>query len=149
MARKVRHSSLESRTARLKLAVRRKPYPGPKLGRGIHLLYRRNKTNGTWVLKASDHHGKYWTQRVAEADDHDESNGKTILNFFEAQDIAKKLARGGSLPPGWQKKIQPVPVVIEQRLAPLPEGYRRGIYDGAYVVYDSQRGLIVDLFLSF
>ena len=63
--------------------------------------------------------------------------------------LAKKLARGGSLPPGWQKKIQPVPVVIERRLAPLPEGYRRGIYDGAYVVYDSQRGLIVDVFLSF
>ena len=63
--------------------------------------------------------------------------------------LAKKLARGGSLPPGWQKKIQPVPVLIEQRLAPLPVGYSRGIYDGAYIVYDSQRGLIVDLFLSF
>ena len=58
------------------------------------LLYRRNKTNGTWVLKASDGHGAYWTKAIAEADDHDESNGKTILNFFEAQDIAKKLARG-------------------------------------------------------
>ena len=39
--------------------------------------------------------------------------------------LAKKLARGGSLPPGWQKKIRPMPVVIEQRLAPLPYGYRR------------------------
>lgn len=41
MARKVRHSSLENRTGRLKLAVRPKPYNGPKLARGIHLLYRR------------------------------------------------------------------------------------------------------------
>ncbi len=57
-------------------------------------MYRRNKTNGTWVLKASDGHGKYWTKVIAEADDYDESNGKTILNFFEAQDQAKKLARG-------------------------------------------------------
>src|ERR1700682_4970131 len=94
MARKVRHSSLESRTARLKLAVRRKPYPGPSLARGVALLYRRNKTNGTWVLKASDGHGAYWTKAIAEADDHDESNGKTILNFFQAQDVAKKLASG-------------------------------------------------------
>jgi integrase len=93
MARKVRHSSLETRTARLKLTVRRKPYPGPKLARGVALLYRRNKTNGSWVLKASDGHGAYWTKAIAEADDHDESNGKTILNFFEAQDAAKKLAR--------------------------------------------------------
>ncbi|MEH2563507.1 site-specific integrase [Bradyrhizobium sp. AZCC 2289] len=94
MARKHRNSSLESRTARLKLAVRRKPYSGPSLARGVALMYRRNKTNGSWVLKASDGHGAYWTKAIAEADDHDESNGKTILNFFEAQDAAKKLARG-------------------------------------------------------
>ncbi|BBZ97461.1 hypothetical protein BRDID11004_16270 [Bradyrhizobium diazoefficiens] len=94
MARKVRHSSLETRTARLKLAVRRKPYGGPSLARGVALLYRRNRTSGSWVLKASDGHGKYWTKVVAEADDFDESNGKTVLTFFEAQDVAKKLARG-------------------------------------------------------
>ncbi|XIA64699.1 site-specific integrase [Bradyrhizobium sp. TZ2] len=94
MARKVRHSSLETRTARLKLAVRRKPYPGPKLARGVQLMYRRNKTNGSWVLKASNGHGAYWTKAIAEADDFDESNGK-ILTFFDAQDVAKKMARGG------------------------------------------------------
>jgi hypothetical protein len=63
--------------------------------------------------------------------------------------LAKKLARGGSLPPGWQKKIQPVPVVLETRLAPLPPGYARGLLDGVFVVYDSNRGLIVDLVASF
>ena len=63
--------------------------------------------------------------------------------------LQKKLARGGALPPGWQKKIQPVPVVLETRLAPLPYGYRRGILDGAFVVYDSNRGVIVDLVASF
>ena len=95
MARKVRHSSLETRTARLKLAVRRKPYSGPiARARRVSCMYRRNKTNGTWVLKASDGHGAYWTKAIAEADDFDESNGKTILTFFEAQDVAKKLARG-------------------------------------------------------
>lgn len=93
MARRVRHSSLETRTARLKLAVRRKPYSGPSLARGVALLYRRNQTSGSWVLKASDGHGKYWTKAVALADDFDESNGKTVLTFFEAQDVAKKLAR--------------------------------------------------------
>ena len=63
--------------------------------------------------------------------------------------LAKKLRRGGSLPPGWQKKIQPVPVVVEQRLAPVPAGCRRGILDGAFVAYDSNRGLIVDVMASF
>jgi hypothetical protein len=54
MARKVRNSLLESRSARLKLKVRRKPYTGPSLARGVMLLYRRNRTNGTWVVKASN-----------------------------------------------------------------------------------------------
>lgn len=96
MARKVRHTALESRSARLKLQVRRKPYPGPSLARGVSLLYRRNRTNGTWVVKASDGHGAYWTKRIADADDFDEANGKDILTFFEAQDAAKRLARGDS-----------------------------------------------------
>jgi len=63
--------------------------------------------------------------------------------------LQKKLARGGTLPPGWQKKIQPVPVVIEQRLAPVPVGYRRGVYDGAFVVYEPARGVIIDVVVSF
>lgn len=94
MARKVRHSALESRSARLKLQVRRKPYPGPSLARGVSLLYRRNKTNGTWVLKASDGHGAYWTKRIGDADDYADSDGKAVLTFYEAQDVAKRLARG-------------------------------------------------------
>lgn len=94
MARKVRHSALESRSARLKLQARRKPYPGPSLARGVSLLYRRNKTNGTWVLKASDGHGAYWTKRIGDADDYPDSDGKAVLTFYEAQDVAKRLARG-------------------------------------------------------
>lgn len=63
--------------------------------------------------------------------------------------LAKKLRRGGSLPPGWQKKIQPVPVAVEERLAPVPAGCRRGIIDGAFVVYEPNRGVIIDVMASF
>jgi len=69
MARKVSFSALESRSARLRLKIRRLPYSGPSLARGISLMYRRNKTNGTWVLKASDGSGAYWTKGFALADD--------------------------------------------------------------------------------
>jgi integrase len=93
MARRHRNNSLESRTARLKLAVRRRPYPGAKLARGKQMQYRRNKGNGTWLLKVSDGHGKPWTKAFAQADDFDEGNNKTILTFFEAQDVAKGLTR--------------------------------------------------------
>ena len=86
MARKVSNSALESRSARLKFAVRRRPYRGPSLARGMLMQYRRNKGNGTWVLKVSDGHGAYWTKGFAQADDFEDSDGKTILTFFEAQD---------------------------------------------------------------
>ena len=57
-------------------------------------MYRRNKTNGTWVLKASDGHGAYWTKGFALADDFEDADAKNVLTFYQAQDAAKKLARG-------------------------------------------------------
>jgi integrase len=94
MARKVSFSALESRSARLRLKIRRRPYAGPSLARGISLMYRRNKTNGTWVLKASNGHGAYWTKGFALADDFEDGDGKNVLTFYQAQDAAKRLARG-------------------------------------------------------
>src|SRR6476620_3172076 len=95
MARKVSFSAMESRSARLnKFTIRRRPYSGPSLARGIALLYRRNKTNGTWVLKVSDGHSAYWTKAFALADDFEDADGKSVLTFYQAQDQAKKLARG-------------------------------------------------------
>src|SRR6516225_3396796 len=89
MARKISFSALESRSARLRMKIRRRPYAGPSLARGISLMYRRNKTNGTWVLKASNGHGAYWTKGFALADDFEDCDGKTVLTFYQAQ-----LARG-------------------------------------------------------
>src|SRR6478672_4244640 len=94
MARRVSFSALESRSARLRLKIRRRPYSGPSLARGMSLMYRRNGTNGSWVLKASDGHGAYWTKAFALADDFEDADGKNVLTFYQAQDHAKKLARG-------------------------------------------------------
>ena len=94
MARKVSFSALESRSARLRLKIRRRPFSGLSLARGILLMYRRNKTNGTWVMKVSDGRGAYWTKAFALADDFDDADGKNVLTFHQAQDQAKKLARG-------------------------------------------------------
>ena len=98
MARKVSFSALESRSARLRLKIRRRPYSGPSLARGIALMYRRNKTNGTWVLKASNGHGAYWTKAIGLADDFEDADAKTVLTFYQAQDQAKRLARGDDDP---------------------------------------------------
>ena len=34
--------------------------------------------------------------------------------------LQKKLYRTGHLPPGWERKLEPFPVVIERQLVPLP-----------------------------
>jgi hypothetical protein len=63
--------------------------------------------------------------------------------------LQKKLYRTGHLPPGWERRIEPLPVVVERQLAPLPRGYRRGVVDGYAVVYDPGTRIIVDLALLF
>ena len=95
MARKVSFSALESRSARLRLKARRRPYSGPSLARGVSLMYRRNGTNGTWVIKASDGHGAYWTRASHSPTTSRMLTARAVLTFHQAQDQAKKLARGG------------------------------------------------------
>ena len=58
--------------------------------------------------------------------------------------LQKKVARGGALPPGWQKKMQPFPASLDRALLPLPSGYSRGVIDGHAVIYN--RGVVVDIF---
>src|SRR6476661_8873170 len=41
--------------------------------------------------------------------------------------LQKKYARTGQLPPGWQKKMDPLPVAVERECSPLPAGYKRGV----------------------
>lgn len=93
---KPRDAKLESPTARLRLPIRRKPHSGPALARGIRLLYRRNQTAGTWIVKASDGHARYWTRAFGSADDHETADGKNVLTFYQAQDVARSLVRGSA-----------------------------------------------------
>jgi hypothetical protein len=62
--------------------------------------------------------------------------------------LAKKYARTGQLPPGWQKKMAPFPADLERRCAPLPTGYRRGVIDAHAVIYND-RGAIIDVAVLF
>src|SRR5262249_53998550 len=96
MARSVRSKKLEKLENRERLDAL-KPAGKPvyvRIGRGIWLGYRRNKTNGTWVVRVLKG-GQEWTRRIADADDYDESNGCTVLDFFEAQSKARELAGAG------------------------------------------------------
>jgi len=63
--------------------------------------------------------------------------------------LQKKLARTGQLPPGWQRRIEPIPVVVERQLVVLPADYRRGVIDGNAVIYSSRRGIVFDATVLF
>ena len=79
MARSIRSSSLESRTGRLKLASRWKPYTA-RVAPGVRLGYRRNKTAGRWSVIAADGKGGAWMKAFAEADDFEALPEETELS---------------------------------------------------------------------
>lgn len=58
--------------------------------------------------------------------------------------LRKKYYRTGTLPPGWQKKLQPFPQELVRQLPPLPPNCQRGYIDGVAVVYDRTTRVILD-----
>src|SRR5262245_1700263 len=94
MARRPRAARLETRTARLKLPVRRKPHDFTSISPGIARGYRRCESAGRWVVKVADGHGGHWTKVVGIADDHEDADGEHVLTWWQAQDKARALARG-------------------------------------------------------
>jgi len=62
--------------------------------RGVSLLYRRNKTAGAWGVRDT-RNGADWTERLGTADDFDEGDGKNVLTYWQARDLARERLRGG------------------------------------------------------
>lgn len=91
MARRTRSAFLENRTARLKLASRKKPYTA-LIAPGIFLAYRRNAGPGTWSVKCNG-----WLKRFGLADDHEDANGESVMTYWQALDRAKTLARADEI----------------------------------------------------
>jgi integrase len=92
MARSTRSAQLETRSARLKLPVAKKPI-FVKIGAKIGLGYRRNRTAGTWVARVADGAGGNWTKAIGLADDFEDADNSHVLDFWQAQDKARSLSR--------------------------------------------------------
>ena len=75
---------------------------------------------------------------------------EVIRAHYSAQDrslpsgLQKKVARGGQLPAGWQRKMEPFPSSLDRILTPLPGNYRRGVIDGHAVIYDPMSMAVYD-----
>jgi integrase len=92
---KPRAAKLETATGRSRLAQQKKPY-WIVIAPGISLGYRRNAGAGTWSVRSTDGHGADWIKRIGLADDHEPADGAAVLNYWQAQDRARALARGKS-----------------------------------------------------
>ena len=99
MPRRIRSSTLETRTARLKLPKQRKPF-WVSVASGISVGYRRNEGAGSWSVRAADGKGGNWIKSFAVADDHEDADSANVLTFWQACDKAKQLARGGDADTG-------------------------------------------------
>jgi hypothetical protein len=98
MARKVRagDAKLLSRTAREALKPGRKPYYR-LIERGTYLGYRKPQRGpGAWVVRRYVGNDSYTVKNLTTsdshpifADDHEDANGGTVLDFWQAQDVAR------------------------------------------------------------
>jgi integrase len=78
MARSIRSHQLETRSQRLRLPIRGKPY-NARIGKGLRLCYRRCRLDGTWSRL---YRGEL--KRIAIADDFTDANGGSVLSWDQA-----------------------------------------------------------------
>ena len=96
MARKVRNSSLETRSARARLKTAHKPYYR-LIEPGLHVGYRKNASGpGAWIVRRYTGNGNYTAENIRTADgalivadDFTEADGHAVLTFGQAQERAK------------------------------------------------------------
>jgi integrase len=91
LARRVHDKALDSRDARRRLKIRAKPYYRA-IERGLHLGYRRLGGNaaGSWIGRFYRGNQQYEVERLGTADDMSDADGIAVLDFWQAQDAARK-----------------------------------------------------------
>ncbi len=89
MPRTVREASLATRSARLRLTIAPKPY-WRMIEQGLHLGYRRRATGGSWIARRRNDQASYREAKLGLADDLQDANGTTILDFAQAQRAARR-----------------------------------------------------------
>ena len=98
MARTVQDVALSTRTARLRLAPRKKPYYR-LIDHGRHIGYYKGTRGSTWLARLNKG-GRYVESSLGATDDISDANGIDVLSFAEAQAKAREWfdtqARGDS-----------------------------------------------------
>lgn len=83
MARTIQDVRLDSKAARERLPLRKKPYYR-LIENGRHVGYYRGPRGGTWLARLY-RDGRYVEEKLAAADDIRDANGLDVLTFSQAQ----------------------------------------------------------------
>ena len=88
--------AIETKTARSKLPVSKVPV-FVRLGQGVSIGYRRNVGGaGVWVVRITDGKRGNIKKRLALADDLAPANGRTIMDYQQAAEAARREVFGGT-----------------------------------------------------
>jgi integrase len=89
MARTLRDAKLDTRSARLKLKVRREPY-WRSISEGLAIGYRKGAKGGTWIARhySAEEGRRYFA--IGTADDVADADGAHVLSFAQAQEGARR-----------------------------------------------------------
>jgi integrase len=86
--------TIETKTARSKLPVSKVPV-FVRLGQGVSIGYRRNAGGaGVWIVRLADGKRGKTEKRLAQADDLAPADGRNVMDFQQAAEAARRLARG-------------------------------------------------------
>jgi integrase len=89
MPRTARDANLGTRNARQKLSLRREPY-WRTIHQGLALGYRKGARGGFWIARAySPEKGRRF-ESMGVADDHADADGRTVFDFTQAQEAARR-----------------------------------------------------------
>jgi integrase len=92
VAKTIRGTRLESRTAREKLKPSGKPYFQP-LGPDLHIGYRKGKHGGKWVMRRYLGEERYVVETIGAADDFADADGLEVFTFHQAQNETRRRSQ--------------------------------------------------------
>jgi len=94
MARRVKDARLDTKAARAKLELRQEPH-WRLITEGRHLGYYKGARVGTWIARfRPPTGGAYHKHQLGKADDTEDADGVTVLDFTQAQEKARAWFAG-------------------------------------------------------
>jgi integrase len=144
MARTVRDTNLETRTARLRLRARAEPY-WRGLEKGFALGYRRRSKGGTWLARRRPATGGYAEHKIGTSDDLQDADGVAILDYGQAQRAARDWWRA-ELRREEGHDTRHGPLIVKDAIDDYLKAYERR---GGKAVYDTRRAAETHILPAF